>query len=93
MPGNPAYASPESRYPDDHSPAMDVYSYSVLLMEMILHRPSAMTVPKREEQANHISWPPMSSLIQKCLNQDCYCRPTMSQILDQLKLKLKCIIN
>ena len=85
MPGNPAYASPESRYPDDHSPAMDVYSYSVLLMEMILHCPPAMTVPKREEQASHVSWPPMSSLIQRCLNQDRRCRPTMSQILDQLK--------
>ena len=85
MPGNPAYASPESRYPDDHSPAMDVYSYSVLLMEMILHHPPAMTVPKREEQASHVSWPPMSSLIQRCLNRDCHHRPTMSQILDQLK--------
>ena len=85
MPGNPAYASPESRYPDDHSPAMDVYSYSVLLMEMILHRPPAMTVPKREEQASHVSWPPMSSLIQRCLNQDRHHRPTMSQILDELK--------
>ena len=85
MPGNPAYASPESRYPDDHSPAMDVYSYSVLLMEMILHRPPAMTVPKREEQASHVSWPPMSSLIQRCLNRDRHHRPTMSQILDELK--------
>ena len=85
MPGNPAYASPESRYPDDHSPAMDVYSYSVLLMEMILHCPPAMTVPKREEQASHVSWPPMSSLIQRCLNRDHHCRPTMTQILDQLK--------
>ena len=85
MPGNPAYASPESRYPDDHSPAMDVYSYSVLLMEMILHRPPAMTVPKREEQASHVSWPPMSSLIQRCLNRDHRRRPTMIQILDQLK--------
>ena len=85
MPGNPAYASPESRYPDDHSPAMDVYSYSVLLMEMILCCPPAMTVPKREEQASLISWPPMSSLIQRCLNRDHHCRPTMIQILDQLK--------
>ena len=85
MPGNPAYASPESRYPDDHSPAMDVYSYSVLLMEMILCCPPAMTVAKREEQASHVSWPPMSSLIQRCLNRDRHCRPTMTQILDQLK--------
>ena len=92
MPGNPSYASPESHYPDDHSPAMDVYSYSVLLMEMILHCPPAMTIPKREEQANHVSWPLMSSLIQRCLNRDRHCRPTMSQILDQLKQE-KHVIN
>ena len=85
MPGNPAYAAPESRYPDDHTPAMDVYSYSVLLMEMILHCPPAMTVLKREQQASRVSWSPMCILIQRCLNQDCQRRPNMIQILDQLK--------
>ena len=85
MPGNPAYAAPESHYPDNHTPAIDVYSYSVLLMEMILHSPPAMTVIEREEQASTVLWPPMSSLIQSCLNQDCRHRPNMTQILDQLK--------
>ena len=85
MPGNPAYAAPESHYPDNHTPAIDVYSYSVLLMEMILHSPPAMTVIEREEQASTVLWPPMSSLIQSCLNQDCQHRPNMTQILDQLK--------
>ena len=85
MPGNPAYASPESRYPDDHSPAMDVYSYSVLLMEMTLQRPPAMTVSKREQQASRISWPPMSFLIQKCLKPNHHDRPTMIEILEELK--------
>ena len=85
MPANPAYASPESRYPDHHSPPMDVYSYSVLLMEMILHCPPATTVSKIEEQASHILWLPMSSLIQRYLNLNCHCHPTMSQILHQLK--------
>ena len=85
MPGNPAYAAPESRYPDDHTPAMDVYSYSVLIMEMILHRPPAMTVIEREEQVSRVSWSPMSSLIQRCLNRDRQRRLNMTQILDQLK--------
>ena len=85
MPGNPAYAAPESRYPDDHTPAMDVYSYSVLLMEMILHCPPAMTVIEREQQASRVSWSPMSSLIRRCLNRDCQRRPNMTQILHQLK--------
>ena len=85
MPGNPAYAAPESRYPDDHTPAMDVYSYSVLLMEMILHRPPAMTVIEREEQVSRVSWSPMSSLIQRCLNRDRQRRLNMTEIIDQLK--------
>ena len=88
MPGNPAYASPESksRDPKSQTPAMDVYSYSVLLMEMTLHRLPAMTVSEREQQANRISWPPMSSLIQKCLKPNHHDRPTMIEILEELKL-------
>ena len=37
-PGNPFYSAPEARYPREHSPAMDVYSYGVLLTEMALCR-------------------------------------------------------
>ena len=36
-PGNPAYTAPEARFPDDHTPKMDVYSFGVLLFEMSLH--------------------------------------------------------
>ena len=88
MPGNPAYASPESQShdPKSQTPAMDVYSYSVLLMEMTLHRLPAMTVSEREQQASRIPWPPMSSLIQKCLKPNHHDRPTMIEILEELKL-------
>ena len=87
MPGNPAYASPESksRDPESQTPAMDVYSYSVLLIEMILHRLPGMTVAEREQQASRVSWPPMSSLIKRCLKPNCHDRPTMTQILEELK--------
>ena len=64
MPGNPAYAAPESRYPDDHTPSMDVYSYSVLLMEMTLGCKPAMTTNGREVQANSIKWSAMKFLVQ-----------------------------
>ena len=87
MPGNPAYASPESqsRDPKSQTPAMDVYSYSVLLMEMTLHRLPAMTVSEREQQASRIQWPPMSSLIQRCLKPNHRDRLTMIEILEELK--------
>uniref|UniRef100_A0A1X7U817 Protein kinase domain-containing protein n=1 Tax=Amphimedon queenslandica TaxID=400682 RepID=A0A1X7U817_AMPQE len=83
MPGNAAYAAPEARDPERHSPAMDVYSYSVLLMEMTLHLPPEMTLAKREQQAGTISWPPMKSLVQRGLNARA--RPTMAQVIESLK--------
>ena len=84
MPGNAAYAAPEARDPDQHSPAMDVYSYSVLLMEMTLHAPPEMTSADREKRSHRVLWSPMKSLIQSGLNntQD---RPTMAQVMESLK--------
>ena len=84
MPGNVAYASPECYLPYNHTPAIDVYSYSVLLIEMTLHCPPAMSVEEREQQARRVSWPSMASLIKRCLNRDPFHRPMMRQILDDL---------
>ena len=85
MPGNPAYAAPEARDPDQHNPAMDVYSYSVLLMEMTLCAPPEMTTVERERQSHNVSWSPMKSLIQRGLNTTHQCRPTMSQVIELLE--------
>ena len=85
MPGNAAYAAPEARDPDQHSPAMDVYSYSVLLMEMTLCAPPEMTRVEREQQSHNVSWSPMKSLIQRGLNTTRQHRPTMSQEIEALR--------
>ena len=85
MPGNPAYAAPEARDPDQHSPAMDVYSYSVLLMEITLHSPPEMMTVGRERQSHNVSWSPMKSLIQRGLDTTRQRRPTMSQVIESLK--------
>ena len=85
MPGNVAYAAPEARDPDQHSPAMDVYSYSVLLMEMNLCFPPEMTTAEREVQAGSVSWSDMKSLIQRGLNANPRIRPTMAQVIESLK--------
>ena len=86
MPGNAAYAAPEARDPDQHSPAMDVYSYSVLLMEMTLCALPEMTTVERERQSHNVSWSPMKSLIQRGLNTTRQHRPTMSQVIEALKV-------
>ena len=85
MPGNVAYAAPEAPIPDQHSPAMDVYSYSVLLMEMALYSPPEMTTAEREVQASDVSWSDMKSLIQRGLNANPRARPTMAQVIESLK--------
>ena len=85
MPGNVAYAAPEARDPDQHSPAMDVYSYSVLLMEMNLRCPPEMTTIERARQSGRVSWSDMKSLIQRGLKVDPKDRPTMAQVIESLK--------
>uniref|UniRef100_A0A1X7SDG1 Protein kinase domain-containing protein n=1 Tax=Amphimedon queenslandica TaxID=400682 RepID=A0A1X7SDG1_AMPQE len=85
MPGNVAYAAPEARDPDQHSPAMDVYSYSVLLMEMTLCSQPEMTTAEREVQSGSVSWSDIKSLIQRGLNANPRTRPTMAQVIDSLK--------
>uniref|UniRef100_A0A1X7T1Q6 Protein kinase domain-containing protein n=1 Tax=Amphimedon queenslandica TaxID=400682 RepID=A0A1X7T1Q6_AMPQE len=85
MPGDVAYAAPEARDPNQHSPAMDVYSYSVLLMEMNLCSLPEMTTAKREVQSDSVSWSDMKSLIQRGLKADPRARPTMAQVIEALK--------
>ena len=85
MPGNVSYAAPEARDPDQHSPAMDVYSYSVLLMEMNLRCPPEMTIAERARQSGSVSWSDMKSLIQRGLKPDPRARPTMAKVLESLK--------
>ena len=85
MPGNPAYAAPEACNPDQHSPAMDVYSYSVLLMEITLCSPPEMTIVKREQQSHNITWPIMKSIIQRGLNSSRHTRPSMSQVIESIR--------
>ena len=93
MPGNVAYAAPEARDPDKHSPAMDVYSYSVLLMEMNLHSPPEMTTAERARQFGTVSWSDMKSLIQRGLNANARARPTMAQVVDSLERISEELIN
>jgi len=83
-PGNPSYAAPESHCPDEQSPAMDVYSYGVLLTEMIICRPPDMTTEGRCQQVERIEWPLMKIFIQHCIIHERNERLSMSQVLEKL---------
>ena len=83
-PGNPAYAAPESRYPNDHSPAMDVYSFGVLLMEMVVHHPPPPTTREKDALIRTIQWAPIKALIRSCTQEGKEQRPVTSNLLQEL---------
>ena len=84
MPGNVYYAAPEARYPEDHSPAMDVYSFGVLLIEMTLCQKPGFTISNREEQLQTIGWMSMKNLISRCIAREHRERLHISQALKLL---------
>ena len=78
-PGNPVYSAPEAGVPRDHSPAMDVYSYGVVLIEMMICR--IPEVAQRQLHINSIRRPSFKALIEQCLKENHRERPTMSEII------------
>ena len=81
-PGNPVYSAPESPYPNQHSPAMDVFSYGVLLIEMVACQ--FPDVGKRVAHIKAIKRPTLKNLIERCLMENYKQRPAMSDIIKEL---------
>ena len=80
-PGNPAYAAPETRYPDLQSPAMDVYSFGILLVEMVIHCQPSPSPFERKKQIEAVQWPSVRELVDQCTADDKNTRPTMKEVL------------
>ena len=82
-PGNPVYSAPETTNPREHSPAMDVFSYGVLLIEMVAHR---LPLPEeRRALIDGIKRVSFKSLVQCCLIVEYRQRPTTNDIITELK--------
>ena len=84
-PGNPVYSAPEAQVPDHHSPTMDVYSYGVLLTEMVLCRPPGFTNVERQQLALSIKWPSFKDVVTRCIATDRQSRPSIADVLQQLE--------
>ena len=84
-PGSPAYSAPEAQVPVHHSPAMDVYSYGVLLTEMVLRRLPGSTVEERQQLALSIKWPSFKNVVTRCIATDRQSRPSIADVLQQLE--------
>ena len=84
-PGCPMYAAPEARFPDQHSPKMDAFSFGVLLMEMCLRELPEATQEEREPQIQRIQWPVMVFLIRRCVRERPEDRSSITDINNMLE--------
>ena len=84
-PGNPVYSAPEATTPKLHSPAMDIYSLGILLVEMATGQfPSSVSF-EREALIREVKWPLMKKLVLRCTHDDPKTRPTTEKLLEDLK--------
>ncbi|KAJ7382556.1 hypothetical protein OS493_034192 [Desmophyllum pertusum] len=80
-PGAPIYSAPEART-DQHSQPVDVYSFGLLVLEMIINE---LPVPDQiEQQLERISSAELRNLIRACIRQDPRRRPRMEDVINIL---------
>ena len=80
-PGNAVYAAPESPDSKRQTPKMDVYSYGLLLFEMVTGKFPNGNKPQLEI----LLWQQMAALIRNCISRDPANRPDMKDILISLQ--------
>ena len=81
-PGNPSYAAPEANDPNQQSTKMDIFSFGVLLLEMLTGE--FPDCDNRASQLCKVLHQTLLSLIQRCLEQRKEDRPTASDIITEL---------
>jgi len=82
-PGAIAYGAPEVGIPEQHSPKMDVYSFGILILEILTetHPFCKADILKGKVQQQH---PQYYRLVTSCTKQQASDRPTMYDVLAQL---------
>ena len=81
-PGNPAYSAPEANDPTQQSPKMDIFSFGILLMEMLTGEFPASD--RHTQLLLNIFHRPLLDLVQRCLKGKKEDRPSASDIISEL---------
>ena len=87
-PGSPVYSAPEATTPKLHSPAMDIYSVGILLVEMATGQFPSSVSHGRDAQIRKVMWPLLKELIYHCTDEDAKSRPSSRVLLEELKKQL-----
>ena len=81
-PGNPVYAAPEANIPALQTPKMDVFSFGILLVEMLTHQfPDVNSQQRLIASIDHAGY---LALIEECLSEEKDNRPSAQQLLARL---------
>ena len=83
-PGSPVYAAPEASNPHLQSPKMDIYSFGVLILEMLTGQLPAPD--QRSSLLSQVHHEKFLCLIRRCLIKNPEDRPSASAIVDELIL-------
>ena len=78
-PGSPVYSAPEAHTPALQSPKMDIFSFGILLVEMLTSRfPEASSRQRLIASIDHAGY---LALIQQCLSEDRDKRPSAQHLI------------
>ena len=83
-PGNPFYAAPEAKYPDLQTPNMDIYSFGVVLAEMLTNELPEKKHRHRQVLKISVEHPNFAELVRQCLSEERDYRPSAQQLITQL---------
>ena len=81
-PGSPVYAAPEASIPAEQSPKMDIFSFGVLLIEMLTDEFPA--VDARQRLLDSINHAGFLDLIRHCLREKIEERPSANEIITEI---------
>ncbi len=85
VPGSTVYSAPEASNPSLHSAAMDIYSFGILLLEMVTGQFPSRVAHERERSIQNIKWPAVKQLVIQCTSTDPSLRPPTGTVLTLLR--------
>ncbi len=81
-PGSPAYSAPEAAIPSQQTPKLDIYSFGVLMLEMLT---GELRAPENRSSLFHqVHHRQLLRLIQRCLSERPVDRPSAEDIMSEL---------